>query len=120
MFKFHFKYSICFFFAHSDSTRRHLSTVTSQRARHKRIGRGALLATFIALFFSVTLKTDAQDLDTSQTYEIQGKSSGRVLDVYGSLTADGTPTDIANFLNTPNQKWQLESVGSDTYRVISD
>ena len=42
------------------------------------------------------------------------------MDVYGNLTASGTPVDIASAFGTSNQEWKLIPLGGQAYRILSN
>jgi uncharacterized protein (TIGR03437 family) len=52
-------------------------------------------------------------------FEIVNKFSGKVLDVPGFSTANGTPIWQWNYLSGANQKWSLVDVGNGAYAIMN-
>lgn len=82
----------------------------------KKLGLFALCLTIIGSFWAVPTSTHAADL--SGTYYIVNPNSGKVLDVAGAGTANGTNVDIYSNQSSANQRWTVTSNGDGTYKII--
>jgi predicted nucleic acid-binding Zn ribbon protein len=50
-------------------------------------------------------------------YRIEGRQSGKVLDVANQSTSNGANVQIYSYWGGQNQQWRVESVGSGYYRI---
>jgi hypothetical protein len=51
-------------------------------------------------------------------YRIVSRQSGKVLDVTGGSTADGTNVEQWTYHSATNQQWQVTSLGNGQYKII--
>lgn len=97
------------------------------RADRVRRGRWArtlitLLATALAASGAVVLNIDAASaatVDTSASYVLVNRNSGKALDVSGASTADGAVVEQWSRHDGANQQWQFVDSGSGYYRLRS-
>ncbi|MFC3573639.1 RICIN domain-containing protein [Streptomyces yaanensis] len=95
-----------------------------RRGRHRRrwtataVLLGAPLAVVPYLLF-VQEDSQAATVEGNAYYELVSVRSGKVLDVNGFSTADGTRIQQWTDQHTANQQWKLKSVGDGYYELVN-
>ncbi|WP_075736615.1 RICIN domain-containing protein [Streptomyces acidiscabies] len=95
-----------------------------RRGRHRRrwTATAILLGTPLAVVpYLLFTQEDSQaaTIDTNAYYRLASVSSGKVLDVNGFSTADGTRIQQWTDQNTANQQWKLKPVGDGYYELVN-
>lgn len=95
-----------------------------RRGRHRRrwTATGLLLGVPAAVVpYLVFTQDDSQaaTVDGNAYYELVSVRSGKVLDVNGFSTADGTRIQQWTDQNTANQQWKLKSAGDGYYELVN-
>ncbi|KND30588.1 hypothetical protein IQ63_28580 [Streptomyces acidiscabies] len=63
--------------------------------------------------------SQAATIDTNAYYRLASVSSGKVLDVNGFSTTDGTRIQQWTDQNTANQQWRLRPTGKGRYELVN-
>ncbi|GAQ56052.1 RICIN domain-containing protein [Streptomyces acidiscabies] len=95
-----------------------------RRGRHRRrwTATAILLGTPLAVVPYLLFTQDdsqAATIDTNAYYRLASVSSGKVLDVNGFSTADGTRIQQWTDQNSANQQWKLKPVGGGYYELVN-
>ncbi|MEU9982262.1 RICIN domain-containing protein [Streptomyces sp. NPDC050856] len=95
-----------------------------RRGRHRRrwTATGLLLgapALVVPYLLFVQEDSQAATVDGDAYYEVVSVHSGKVLDVNGSSTADGTRIQQWTDQNTANQQWRLRTTGDGYYELVN-
>ncbi|MFM9442682.1 RICIN domain-containing protein [Streptomyces acidiscabies] len=104
--------------------RRTTPTNSGRRGRHRRrwTATAILLGTPLAVVpYLLFTQEDSQaaTIDTNAYYRLTSVSSGKVLDVNGFSTADGTRIQQWTDQNTANQQWRLRPTGKGYYELVN-
>ncbi len=99
-------------------------TAGGRRGRHRRrwSATGLLLgvpAVLVPYFLFVHEDSQAATVDGSAYYRLVSVRSGKVLDVNGFSTADGTRIQQWTDQNTANQQWRLRSTRDGYYELVN-
>ncbi|GAA4877211.1 RICIN domain-containing protein [Kitasatospora terrestris] len=97
---------------------------SGRRGRHRRrVSATALLLgvpVAVGSYFVVTHEeSQAATVDGDAYYRLVSVRSGKVLDVNGFSTADGTRIQQWTDQNTANQQWRLKPVGDGYYELVN-
>ncbi|MFF4799941.1 RICIN domain-containing protein [Streptomyces sp. NPDC001351] len=100
------------------------STNGGRRGRHRRrwtatavlVGAPAIVVPYLLL---VQEDSQAATVDAGAYYRLVSVRSGKVLDVNGFSTADGTRIQQWTDQNTANQQWKLKSTGDGYYELVN-
>ncbi|MFF5496118.1 RICIN domain-containing protein [Streptomyces aquilus] len=95
-----------------------------RRGRHRRrwTATGLLLgvpAIVVPYFLFVQEDSQAATVDADAYYRLVSVRSGKVLDVNGYSTADGTRIQQWTDQNTANQQWKLKATGDGYYELVN-
>ncbi|MEV0176829.1 RICIN domain-containing protein [Streptomyces sp. NPDC050803] len=95
-----------------------------RRGRHRRrwTATGLLLgvpAVLVPYLLFAQEDSQAATVDGDAYYELVSVRSGKVLDVNGFSTADGTRIQQYTDQNTANQQWRLKSAGDGYYELVN-
>ncbi|KUO06971.1 RICIN domain-containing protein [Streptomyces sp. DSM 15324] len=95
-----------------------------RRGRHRRrwTATGLILgvpAVLVPYLLYVQEDSQAATVDGSAYYRLVSVRSGKVLDVNGFSTADGTRIQQWTDQNTANQQWKLKSTGDGYYELVN-
>ncbi|WP_200940668.1 RICIN domain-containing protein, partial [Cellulomonas sp. Leaf334] len=95
------------------------STALQKQRRSSRVALAGGLALVLAGLLGVTsaLTANAASVDTSAWYLLVNRQSGKVLDVAGTSTADGTVIQQWSRNDGPWQQWQFVSAGDGYYKL---
>ena len=100
-----------------------MSTLSPERQRRRslRVMIAGALALVLAglLGVSTAVTATAASVDTTAWYILVNRQSGKVLDVAGTSTADGTNIQQWSRNDGPWQQWQFVSVGDGYYKLKS-
>ena len=96
-----------------------MSSTSPQRRRSLRVAIAGALALVLAGLFGVStaLTATAASVDTSAWYILVNRQSGKVLDVAGTSTADGTNIQQWSRNDGAWQQWQFVGVGDGYYKL---
>ncbi|WP_171116599.1 MULTISPECIES: RICIN domain-containing protein [unclassified Streptomyces] len=95
-----------------------------RRGRHRRrwTATGLLIgvpAVLVPYFLFVQEDSQAAQVDSNAHYRLVSVRSGKVLDVKGFSTADGTRVQQYTDQNTANQQWRLKDAGDGYYELVN-
>ncbi|GEC07373.1 carbohydrate-binding protein [Streptomyces spinoverrucosus] len=95
-----------------------------RRGRHRRrwTATGLLIgvpAVIVPYFLFVQEDSQAAQVDSDAYYQLVSVRSGKVLDVKGFSTADGTRAQQYTDQNTANQQWRLKDAGDGYYELVN-
>ncbi|MGJ5895429.1 carbohydrate-binding protein [Streptomyces sp. V2] len=104
--------------------RRTTPTNSGRRGRHRRrwTATAVLVGTPLAVVpYLLFTQEDSQaaTIDANAYYKLVSVRSGKVLDVNGSSTADGTRIQQWTDQNTANQQWRLRPTGKGYYELVN-
>jgi hypothetical protein len=58
--------------------------------------------------------------DPNKCYKLIARHSGKVLEIGGGTSGNGSPAKQQSYSGGDNQKWKFEAVGSDFYKLVNE